>query len=637
MHPVHKAFKLSSPLCRYLIGVLATALSLLLWLLLAAVLGTDIPLMVFIVGVMLATRYGGRGPGLLTLVLSVLAVVFVTQGNGTLRLIQFPDAIRLILFFIVGLLVTWIMEMLHAARLRSETTEERFRLLVEGVHDYALFMTDVQGQIISWNPGVERLLGYSEAEIIGQPFSCIFTPEDIAQGASEQELNDAARKDRASDERWHVRKDGTRFFATGVVHPLRDTYGNLRGFAKVLQDITERKRLEHVLQGRNAVLTSMLHALMTQPELGNFLDKVLATVADLLQSRSVSLWLNQKEQNLWSLEITFDNGQILREEHIGCSTAADSQLSEEVPLWQEMIRTRRPVIVENVAEHPHITNREWLLSRGVQALVLVPMLLDKEVLGALTICRADTRRWEPGEIDLAQALAQQAMLALQMTRLEKQGRSAAVLEERNRMAREIHDTLAQGFTGVVLQLTAAEHELAKAPEKAQAHLVRARDLARESLAEARRSVWALHPRTLEHSELPDAFTRHVEQMTAGTPIQSELHVHGRPRSLSAEVEHNVLRIGLEALTNALKHARPSLVRIELSFDLGQVRLSVQDNGRGFDPQAPSASGGGFGLTGMRERAERLQGQLTISSQPGQGTEIVLVAPATPVKTEEDTL
>lgn len=626
-HKVRKnqtLLKLRAALPRYGIGVLATALSLVLWLLLARTLGSDVPLMVFILGVMVATRYGGLGPGLLTIALSVLAVSLTAQRYHSVYLIHFPQAIRLILFLMVGLLVTWIMETLHVTRHRSRTHEERFRLLVEGVKDYALFMTDAEGRIASWNPGAERLLGFREAEILGQPFSRIFTPEDIAQNIPAAEMNEARAKGRASDERWHVRKDGTRFFATGAVHPLHDDNGKISGFAKILQDITERQRMERVLQGRAAALTSMLNALMAQPQLGDFLGGMLGVVADLLQAHSVSLWLYDKETRAASLEISFDDGKVLRKELTGCSTMPDTSLSEEVPLWEEMLRTRRAVIVEDVAGDPQIRNRKWLLARRIETLVLVPMLMDDGVVGALSLCRAGDRRWEAGEIELAQALAVQAMLALQMTRFAEQGQKAAILEERNRMAREIHDTLAQGFTGIVLQLTAAEHELTESPEKAQGHLVRARGLARESLAEARRSVWALHPRSLEHSELPDAFTRHVEQMTAGTPIQSELHVHGRPRSLSSDVESNVLRVGLEALTNAIKHARASLVSIELSFEPEQIRLSVQDNGQGFDPAA--TAGEGFGLTGMRERAESLEGRVTISSKPGQGTEVVLVAP-----------
>lgn len=123
-------------------------------------------------------------------------------------------------------------------------SEERFRLVVEDVQDYAIFMLDTSGRLITWNAGVERILGYQEAESIGQHFSCIFTPEDIERGAPELELRTAATEGRAVDERWHVRKDGTRFWASGIVTALRDDTGTLRGFSKVMRDFTERKRIE---------------------------------------------------------------------------------------------------------------------------------------------------------------------------------------------------------------------------------------------------------------------------------------------------------------------------------------------------------------------------------------------------------
>ena len=129
-------------------------------------------------------------------------------------------------------------------------SEEYFRLLVEGVEDYAIFMTDRAGQLVSWNSGAERTLGYSEAEIVGQDFARIFTPEDRAEGKPAQELRTAEREGRAEDERWHIRKDGSRFWASGVVSPLRDEAGALRGFAKVMRDATEPKRLQEELRRR---------------------------------------------------------------------------------------------------------------------------------------------------------------------------------------------------------------------------------------------------------------------------------------------------------------------------------------------------------------------------------------------------
>ncbi len=143
--------------------------------------------------------------------------------------------------------------------------------------------------------------------------------------------------------------------------------------------------------------------------------------------------------------------------------------------------------------------------------------------------------------------------------------------------------------------------------------------------EARRSVRALRPESLEHSSLTDVLRRHCEQMTAGTPVRVAFEVHGAPYTLPPQIETDLLRIGLEALTNAIKHAQASMIRIKLNFDAEQVRLSVRDNGQGFDPQQ-RATAGGFGLAGMRERVDSLGGQLTIHSRPGKGTKVIIAVP-----------
>lgn len=129
--------------------------------------------------------------------------------------------------------------------------ERMFHLLMENVKDFAIFMLDPEGHIVSWNTGAERILGYKEPEIIGRPFSVIFTPDDIQKRRPEYELQTAREAGRAEDERWHVRKDGSRLWASGVVTPLRDEDGGLQGFAKILRDITERKRAEEQLADAN--------------------------------------------------------------------------------------------------------------------------------------------------------------------------------------------------------------------------------------------------------------------------------------------------------------------------------------------------------------------------------------------------
>jgi PAS domain S-box-containing protein len=205
----------------------------------------------------------------------------------------------------------------------------------------------------------------------------------------------------------------------------------------------------------------------------------------------------------------------------------------------------------------------------------------------------------------------------------KRAEEASILEERNRMAREIHDTLAQSFTGILVQLGAAMQVLTDDLDATQAHLEIIDELARLGLAEARRSVTALRPQLLEEGDLDSALHRLVTQMRATADTALIYKIQGTAYPLPAEVENNLLRIGQEALTNAIKYADASEIRIELVYDVTQCTLRVKDDGRGFGVGSiPSADG--FGLLGMSERAERIGAQLTIHSQPGQGTEIIVI-------------
>lgn len=206
----------------------------------------------------------------------------------------------------------------------------------------------------------------------------------------------------------------------------------------------------------------------------------------------------------------------------------------------------------------------------------------------------------------------------------KQAEEASILEERNRMAREIHDTLAQSFTGILAQVGAANQVLMDDLEAAQAHLNLIKELARTGLTEARRSVVALRPQLLEEGSLQSALHRLIAQIRAAA-MDTTLYyeIEGAVYSLPTEVENNLLRMGQEALTNAIKHANADEIRVELAYDRDQVCLRVRDNGQGFGVGSIPASEG-FGLLGMSERAERIGAQLTIRSQPGQGTEIVVV-------------
>lgn len=209
-----------------------------------------------------------------------------------------------------------------------------------------------------------------------------------------------------------------------------------------------------------------------------------------------------------------------------------------------------------------------------------------------------------------------------MTQLQ----DSTVLEERNRMAGEIHDTLAQGFTGILVQLEAARDTITSSPEEATKHVERARDLARASLGEARRSVWSLRPLELEAEGLVDAVQHFLDRIAAGGPTAVTFSLQGIPYPLPSGVAQGLLRVCQEAVVNALRHAKASRVLVYIMFDPSEVKLFVQDNGLGFDPGSRE-TGKGFGLTIMRERAERIGAQLEVHSEPGAGTRVIMAVRA----------
>lgn len=206
-------------------------------------------------------------------------------------------------------------------------------------------------------------------------------------------------------------------------------------------------------------------------------------------------------------------------------------------------------------------------------------------------------------------------------------RFSLVLEERGRLAREIHDTLAQGFVGISSQLDAVALTLNGRVDVARRHLELARKMVRHSLTEARRSVMDLRASALEGHDLPSALSEAANQWTAGSTVQIKVDVEGESRPLPEETEQHLLRIAQEAVTNAVKHAHASQVRIHLEMAGRSLSLRVADNGQGFEQdEAFSEVGGHFGLLGMRERAERLGGELHLHSEPGQGTEVAVTVP-----------
>lgn len=211
-------------------------------------------------------------------------------------------------------------------------------------------------------------------------------------------------------------------------------------------------------------------------------------------------------------------------------------------------------------------------------------------------------------------------------------RFALVSAERARMAREIHDTLAQGFVGISAQLDALAVNWQREPKEAWQHLDLARRMARHSLTEARRSVLDLRASELEELDLPEALAAAARRCTAGNPVQVRLDIAEIPRKLTTDLEQNLLRIVQEAVTNAVKHAKARIIQIELVGSEQFLRLRIKDDGQGFEPsRAFSVLEGHFGILGMRERAERLGGEFALESRPGSGTALEVRVPLCAVR------
>ncbi|WP_414624687.1 PAS domain S-box protein [Calothrix sp. CCY 0018] len=333
----------------------------------------------------------------------------------------------------------------------------------------------------------------------------------------------------------------------------------------VIADISDRKQAEEALQASETKLRTLIEAIPDPLYVLTAEGQVLDAV--------------ERDPNLSCRPIEEQIGKTLHQ------LLAKEKADEFLSCIQQVLRTQQVLTVE----YSH-----WIAGREMWFSVRIAPIDHDQVI------------W----------------LVRDITAL-KQAEEASILEERNRMAREIHDTLAQAFTGILAQVGAANQVLMDDVEAAQAHLDLIKELARTGLTEARRSVVALRPQLLEEGSLQSALHRLIAQIrTAAMDTTLYYEIEGTVYSLPTEVESNLLRMGQEALTNAIRHANADEIRVQLVYDRDQVCLRVQDNGQGFGVGNIPASEG-FGLLGMSERAERIGAQLTIGSQPGQGTEIIV--------------
>ncbi len=506
-------------------------------------------------------------------------------------------------------------------------SEERLRLLVESVKDYAIFSIDTEGRVTSWNEGARRIKGYTAEEIIGRPVVIFYTAGDAAAGKPAAEMETALRMGRSEDESWRVRKGGSLFWGNEIMTPLRAEDGTLLGFTKVCRDLTERKRAEELIRAseerlRLVVESATDYAIFTLDTEGRIeswnvgAERVFGYAAEEVIGRHTEV--------LFALE---DRGRGVAEE--------------------EMRRA---------GEQGRAEDDRWHTSkRGVRFFVSGVLAPLRDAGGALTgyvkIARDQTERQELEEAlrrahdELEERVRERTRELQEMAgtllsevkeRAQAEDRVRTLLrqlvtvqeEERRRVSRELHDTLGQQLTALSLSIDIIKSE-SEGSARLREHIGRTQSILDRLNSDVDFLAWELRPAALDQLGLDAALQTYVREWSEHFKMEAHYHGFGpdAPR-LAPEVETNLYRILQEALQNVYKHSGASRVSVQLQQLDGRAVLVVEDDGRGYEPEEEASSGGNkrMGVINMKERAALVGGELEIESSPGEGTTVYVRVP-----------
>lgn len=369
------------------------------------------------------------------------------------------------------------------------------------------------------------------------------------------------------------------------------------------------------------ILNAIAEALNSSPDVQQALERTLGLVADLLGLHTGWIWLMDPETGRFynaaardlppylqaPVRMTGRSCWCLDEFTAGALTPKNIDVMECSRLW------------------PAVQRQATELTHGLAYHASIPLYFQDKPLGILNVTGPSWRGLTDEELHLLSTIAYQVGIAIERARLADAGAQLARAEERTRLAREIHDTLAQGLTAIALHLEGALHHLTEQPERARDRLQRALQTARDSLEDARRSVLDLRGGPPAGRPLGSALQALARSFTSETGVRVRVQVE-QNRPLALRVEAELFRIAQEALTNVRRHAQATEVNVELTDTTRGVRLSVHDNGRGFDLRHTGEDR--HGLVGMRERARLLGGTLRVTSRrrTPSGTTVLAAIP-----------
>ena len=495
--------------------------------------------------------------------------------------------------------------------------------IIENVNVW-LNVLDTQLNIVVWNHVAEAISGYSREEVIGHnlTWNWLYPDEEYCRAIT---TRTAALLDRDGGlEYFETRircKNGELKTILWNSRSLVDENGQIYGAITFGYDITDRKKAEEALQKANNEISALYHVASVASaslDLDTILERSLDCVLGTMNSDKglVHLWDEGDE----TLRLTAQQG---------LSPELIAQI-DEVPSGKGLtgwVYTHgQPMLVPNLMLDSGTPPP--IISSLNNSYVGVPMRAKGKVVGVFSVLGETGRQFRPDEVTLLTSIADQVGVAVENARLYQQAEQLAVMEERERLAHDLHDSVTQSLYSLTL-LAEASRRLIRSGEleRASEYITRLGETAQETLKEIRLLVYKLRPPALEREGLVGAIQQRLGAVERRAGVKAHL-IASDTIQLSASHEEGLYRITQEALNNALKHARASSVMVRIVADNEHIELDVEDNGIGFDPGTVDRSEG-MGLASMQERAKRLGGTMQVHSSPGQGTRIsvrVIISP-----------
>jgi PAS domain S-box-containing protein len=481
--------------------------------------------------------------------------------------------------------------------------------LLEEVPDYAIFLLDAEGRVVTWGAGPARVKGYEADEIMGRSIAMFYPPADVAAGTPERELQAAVAAGRYQVEGWRVRRDGSRYWATVVLIPLRDDAGGLVGFAKITRDVTARKQREDRLRAVLAVAQATLHV----SEEEDLLELIARRGRELVDA------------DLAAVLLTVPGGEVLAVRAAVGPGSADIR-GRTLPLRETVaggVVTSGRQVKFHLADLARMNRHSLLEPTGLEEVVIVPLITGMHHLGALAVGNLPGRPGlTPAESELVELYAAQAAVAIDYGRAREEVQRLAILHDRERIGRELHDGAIQSLfaVGMGLQGMSMMTDDAALRDRLDTAVTQIDEVIRD----LRSYIFGLRPAAVADRQLGLALEALARDFENRHGVACAVHIDAATAARLAGRAADVLQVAREALSNVGRHARAATCRLSLRQVDGRAELTIEDDGRGFVPEA--AGGGGWGLRNLGERATELGGALEVTSVPDEGTRLTLSVP-----------